>query len=131
MCLPCRFAGWRAFSSHQPKQDFEPQPPRTTAVVRPERREDGRIGRSTPKLRPDFSSLLWHLLGNFDTRNGITEGYGKLLPDVFYPNTVEASNLADWETANGFQGDRTVSMPIPTSGRLYHVVIGDFVGYLQ
>lgn len=64
-------------------------------------------------------------------RNGITEGYGRLLPGVLSPTTVEASNLADGESPNGIHGTRVVSMGIPTSTPQYHVVIGDFAAFEQ
>lgn len=64
-------------------------------------------------------------------RNGITEGYGKLLPSVTSPTTVEASNLASHESPNGFHGTRVVSMSVPTSTPQYHVVIGRTFGAFE
>ena len=66
-----------------------------------------------------------------DSRNGLTEGYGVLLPNTSSPTQVEASNLAPGESSNGFHGTRVVSMGIPTSTPQYHVVIGNFATFQQ
>lgn len=58
-------------------------------------------------------------------RNGITRGYGRLFPDIFNPNRVQASNidLSIGEQENGYHGTRIVEMALPSAQSYYHVML--------
>ena len=57
-------------------------------------------------------------------REGITDGYAQLLPNVTAPTSVQGSNIKPGETPNSIHGTIVKSLALPTSGKLYHVVIG-------
>jgi hypothetical protein len=58
-------------------------------------------------------------------RHGITDGYAKLLPNVFFPTQVEGSNIGPGDTPNAIHGTivKTIDLPVSTATKEYHVVL--------
>jgi hypothetical protein len=85
-------------------------------------------------VKYSFNSREAHILfpwNNAVFRNGVTRGYGLLAPDVFNPTRFESSNIdpndpLDPPGGNGYHGVRFGSFNVPTTGRLYHVVMSPF-----
>jgi hypothetical protein len=67
-------------------------------------------------------------------RHGITDGYAKLLPNVFFPARVEGSNIGPGDTPNSIHGTivKTIDLPVSTAAKEYHLVLGPTLdAYLQ
>jgi hypothetical protein len=87
-----------------------------------------------------FNSREAHILfpwANAVFRNGVTSGYARLAPDIFNPTQAVASNIDpndpnDPPGGNSYHGVRSSSFPVPTTGKLYHVVMSPFQSaYMQ